>query len=91
MYPEPAGYREAAVRPAAATYDATLGEFILPYDAARASVDPDEAALEFIEDAYARGADLAAWPRSALESPAYPSEIPPRRPWSTATAALWRG
>ena len=32
-YPEPAGFRDRAVTPAA--FDTTLGEFILPYDTVR--------------------------------------------------------
>ena len=34
-YPEPHGFRDAPVRPAAARFDGTLGEFVLPYDAVR--------------------------------------------------------
>ena len=34
-YPEPAGYRDAAVRPPAAAYSPDLREFVLPYDAVR--------------------------------------------------------
>src|SRR5436305_1083031 len=34
-YPEPAGFREAPVQPAAARFEASLGEFVLPYRAVR--------------------------------------------------------
>ena len=44
-YPEPEGFRAAAVRPAAASFDDRLGEFLLPYDAVRTAADPDAAVL----------------------------------------------
>jgi len=33
--PEPAGFCDASVAPAAAAYDARLGEFVLPYEGVR--------------------------------------------------------
>ena len=36
-YPEPAGFKDAAVRPDAARFDKSLGEFVLPYAAVRAA------------------------------------------------------
>jgi hypothetical protein len=66
-YPEPAGFKEATVRPAAAGFDPNLGEFVLPYDAVRAALDPDAALLEFFQSTYVAAADLAGWPRSDLE------------------------
>jgi hypothetical protein len=66
-YPEPARFKDARVRPAAARYEPTLGEFVLPYHAARAAPDPDAAVLEFLQDTYAAAADLARWDRAALE------------------------
>ncbi len=86
MYPEPPGYREAFVRPAEARFDAGLGEFILRHDDVRVLGDPDAAVMAFLEDAYARGADLAHWPRRAFESADYPIDGQPRRPWSTSTS-----
>ena len=66
-YPEPAGFRGAAIAPAAARYDPALGEFILPYEAVRTAPDPDEALLAFLESTYAAAADLGGWDRAALE------------------------
>ena len=40
-YPEPPGYRDHAVRPAAARYDPQAREFILPYDAVRTASAPE--------------------------------------------------
>jgi hypothetical protein len=66
-YPEPAGFRDAKVTPAAARWEATLGEWILPYEAVRAAGDPDEAILAFAQSAYEAAAALGKWDRGALE------------------------
>jgi hypothetical protein len=66
-YPEPAGFAEARVRPAAAYWHRELREFVLPYEAVRTAEDPDAAVLEFLQSTYERGADLAGWDRAALE------------------------
>ena len=68
-YPAPAGYAEAKVEPAAAVYDTTLGEFLLPYEAVRSAPDPDAALLAFCHTSYDAAADLGAWDRDALECP----------------------
>jgi len=64
--PEPAGFREASV-PFPARYEAALGEFVLPYAAARAAHDPAAAVRAFCESVYAAGATLGGWDRPALE------------------------
>ena len=66
-YPEPAGFKQARVRPAAARYEPALGEFVLPYRALRESLAPDADVLAFLHDTYAAAADLAHWDRRALE------------------------
>jgi hypothetical protein len=66
-YPEPAGFADAAVRPAAAFYSTDLREFILPYDVVRQAPDPDETLLDFLQTTYEAGADLAGWERASLE------------------------
>ena len=66
-YPEPAGYAEAATRPAGAIYDATLREWILPYDVVRRAEDPDATLLEFLSSTYENAARLGGWDRAALE------------------------
>ncbi|HEY5331151.1 MAG TPA: DUF5996 family protein [Acidobacteriaceae bacterium] len=65
--PAPAGLADAKIRPAAASYNATLGEFILKYDDLRAESGPDAALLEFLESAYEAAANLGGWDRGALE------------------------
>ncbi len=67
-YPEPPGYPEYPVRPAAARYSRELGgEFILPYEAVRCAPAPDEALLEFCQSAYDAAADLGKWDRAAFD------------------------
>ena len=66
-YPEPPGYRTTKVRPIAASFNETLGEFILPYDAVRTASDPDQALLEFLQSTYDAAANAGKWDRGALE------------------------
>jgi hypothetical protein len=66
-YPEPAGFRDAAVQPSPAYYSQDLGEFILPYEAVRTAPDPDATLLAFLQSTYDAAADLARWDRRALE------------------------
>jgi hypothetical protein len=67
-YPEPEGFAEWPVRPAAAVYDTALGEFVLPYTAVRTAEDPDALLLSFFQSTYEAAADLAGWDRGALEA-----------------------
>ena len=48
-YPAPEGFAAAKVAPAAARFDAALGEFLLPYEAVRTAPDPDAALLAFLQ------------------------------------------
>jgi hypothetical protein len=66
-YPEPDGFRDRAVVPAAARYDLELGEFLLPYREVRTAADPDAVLLGFLQSTYEAAADLAGWDRAALE------------------------
>jgi hypothetical protein len=66
-YPEPEGFAQAPVRPAAAYYDKGLSQFILPYEAVRMAADPDQAVLDFLQSTYQACADRAGWDRAALE------------------------
>jgi hypothetical protein len=67
VYPEPAGFSEAKISPAQASWNAQLKEFVLPYEAVRTSSDPDRSVLDFFESTYDAGATLARWDRAALE------------------------
>jgi hypothetical protein len=66
-YPEPAGFRGAAVAPAAARYDTGLGEFLLPYETVRTAADPDAELMAFLTSTYAAAADAGRWDRAGLE------------------------
>jgi uncharacterized protein DUF5996 len=66
-YPEPEGFKMAPVRPAAAHYDADLGEFLLPYDDVRKASSQNAALLDFLQSSYEAAADRGAWDRPALE------------------------
>jgi hypothetical protein len=66
-YPAPPGFDAAKVEPAAAAFDKTLGEFLLPYDDMRKSREPDKTLTAFLQSTYAAAADLGHWDRKALE------------------------
>jgi hypothetical protein len=65
-YPEPKGFRDA-VLPPGATYEAQLGEFILPYDIVRKSPAGGKLVMDFLQATYAAAADLGKWDRAALD------------------------
>jgi hypothetical protein len=60
-WPQPPGIERASIRPAAARWDATLGEFLLDHDDLLAGGDPDADLLAFLESTYQAGAALAGW------------------------------
>jgi hypothetical protein len=74
-YPEPLGFR-ASVVPVEASFDETLGEFVLPYSAVREAADPDGLLLAFLSATYSAAADLGSWDRVALECPMGTPGIP---------------
>ena len=65
-YPMSDGLAGAAIRPDAARWNATIGEFILPYEAVRRSRDPRQAILDFAESTFQAGASLQAWEPALL-------------------------
>jgi hypothetical protein len=66
-YPEPQGYAQRLIKPAAARYDSKAREFLLPYAALRAAPEPDEMLLRFFQSTYEAAADLGKWDRAALD------------------------
>ena len=64
-YPEPAGYRGAAI--AHGRFDVGFGEFVLPYSQVRAASDPGAMLGSFLQSTYDAAADLAKWDRNRLE------------------------
>jgi hypothetical protein len=65
--PQPAGIEKAPVRPAAASWNTQLSEFILMYDDVRRAESPEQALYDFLESTYEAGASLAQWDRTTLE------------------------
>ena len=65
-YPKPDGLAQRLVRPDAAGWNPTLGEFILPYEAVRRSRDPRQAILDFAESTFQAGAGLQGWEPALL-------------------------
>src|SRR5204862_1403756 len=66
-YPEPVGFAEAKVQPAAAFYEPKFREFMLPYDAVRTAEKPDEVLLEFAQSTYDAASTLGKWDRYGLQ------------------------
>jgi hypothetical protein len=66
-YPEPEGFKEYPVWPAEAYYHKVFGEFILPYEAVRTALSPDETLLGFLQSTYEAAAKRAGWDRGSLE------------------------
>jgi hypothetical protein len=65
-YPEPRGFTEAKVQPAAAFYEPKFREFMLSYDEVRTAEKPDEVLLEFAQSTYDAASMLGKWDRDAL-------------------------
>ena len=65
--PEPPGFGEQKVKPAAAFYHPVMKEFLLMYDDVRRADSPHEALLSFMQSTYDAGANLARWDRKELE------------------------
>ena len=65
--PEPPGFKEAPIRPAAAFYSAEFSIFLLPYDHVREAADPRGMVLEFLQSTYETAATLGRWDRENLE------------------------
>ena len=66
-YPAPDGFADHSISPAAARFDQSLGEFILPYEAVRASENPEVELMSFLQSTYAAAANSAKWDRPSLE------------------------
>jgi hypothetical protein len=60
-YPLPEGFSSATLAPAAAHWDATLGEFILNWDDIRDDPDPHSSALDFARSAALHACAICRW------------------------------
>jgi len=66
MAPEPAGFG-AQLANGSGFYSDQMHEYFLMYDHVRRAKSPREEILQFAQQTYAAGADLARWDRAALE------------------------
>ena len=60
-YPTPEGFAEADIDPAAARWDAQLGEYLLDWGDIRESPDPHALALEFARSAFRHACSVCEW------------------------------
>ncbi len=79
-YPASEAFKHSVVEPAEARFDATLGEFLLTYEAVRTSADPQATLMRFLQSTYAAAADTGSWDRDQLECstgrPRIPRPVP---------------
>ncbi|HEY3019735.1 MAG TPA: DUF5996 family protein [Solirubrobacteraceae bacterium] len=67
-HPAPEGFSEATLSPAAARWDAALGEYVLDWDAIAASDDPHAAAVDFARSAFRHACIVCDWDPVLLAS-----------------------
>jgi hypothetical protein len=67
-FPAPDGLSSGTLSPAAAHWDATLGEFILDWDDVIAAPDPHGAALDFGHSAVRHGCQVCGWDQGLAAS-----------------------
>jgi len=60
-HPAPPGFEQMTLSPAAARWDAALGEYILDWDDVRAAGDPHATALEFARSAFQHACVVCGW------------------------------
>ena len=60
-HPAPDGFGGQVLSPAAARWDAALGEYVLDWDDVRAAADPQAAALDFARSAFAHACLVCGW------------------------------
>lgn len=70
--PVPDGLADKQILPEAAKWDQSLGEYVFRYDDLRLQPSPEEALLDFIENAYSAAADAAKWDRKLLDRKSSP-------------------
>jgi len=85
-YPAPSGYADAPVLPDGAFYSQEAREFLLPYEAVRASDDPDLTVLSFLQSTYIAAAETGRWNRAVLERDFGEGEPLGDESWSTTAS-----
>jgi hypothetical protein len=73
IFPQPEGAPNAAIAPPEAAWSESIREWVLPYEALRASADPAAGLLAFIDALYAQCGALAGWDLDAFRY------VPPTR------------
>lgn len=86
-WPAPRDFADARVRPCDSKFVEALGEWVLDYEVVRASADPDEVLLGFLESGYEAIADAGGWDRTNLERDEGPIGHPPPARASRAPGA----
>lgn len=66
IFPQPAGAEKLPIAPAAASWSATINEWVLPYDTVRRAADPSAELRAFLDAMYALCIEAAGWDRDAL-------------------------
>jgi hypothetical protein len=61
VYPAPDSYPATKLSPAAAYWDAQLGEYLLRWPDVRSAADPHAFAIEFAQSAFRHGCRVCAW------------------------------
>ncbi|MGE5411662.1 MAG: DUF5996 family protein, partial [Clostridiales bacterium] len=69
IYPAPKGFDSLKIRPEAASFNMTLGEFILPYKDVYKSHAPEVLIMDFLQSTYNESAKLAQWDIRSFEGP----------------------
>ncbi len=71
-YPGTDAFRAASVQPPPAAFNAQLGEFLLPYEAVRASADPEALLMQFLNSTYHAAAQATGWDSTLECAPGRP-------------------
>jgi hypothetical protein len=79
-YPKPEGIESAVVDPVGAGWEPALGEFLLPYEDARAATSPREAVLRFLASTYDACAALLHLDPTLIVSDRSQSSLTPSPP-----------
>jgi Family of unknown function (DUF5996) len=75
-HPAPPEYAGHSLEPAAAHWDAGVGEYILNWDDVRTSADPHAAALTFVRSAFSHACDVCRWdPALAASAHSHPPPV----------------
>jgi hypothetical protein len=68
-YPAPDGIADQPIGPEGAYFSTEFQQYLLPYEAARTTPDPDNAVAEFLHTTYQAAAERGHWDRPARTTP----------------------